>query len=93
MASFGTEGINAVRLLQANAKAKRRIADEFVAGPLIDRHALVPLFAEDCRHGARAVPEPTQVDACVKDRQAFTAEVRAFVSCLEGCLADAGMAR
>lgn len=86
-----SDDIDVLAQMAVNGGGIARLAS-FVAGPLIDKQALVPLFAEDCCHGAHAVPEPMQVYACVTDRQAFTSKVRAFVSHLEGCLADAGMA-
>ena len=54
---------------------------EFVAAPYLQNGQLLPLFAQrdDATH---AVVEPMEIFACVQERAAMTAKVRAFIEYL-----------
>jgi DNA-binding transcriptional LysR family regulator len=63
----------------------------FIAQPLIEQGALVPLFNEVECVGACAVPEPMQIFACVTDHQGLTPKVRAFLDHLQAHLSAPGL--
>ncbi|WP_208452933.1 LysR family transcriptional regulator [Burkholderia gladioli] len=60
----------------------------FVAQPLIDAGKLLPLFEARSRSRAWAESEPMEIYACVAERAALNAKVRAFIDFVEAELEE-----
>jgi DNA-binding transcriptional LysR family regulator len=58
----------------------------FIAQPLIDSGRLVPLFESDHGDSAGAEAEPMEIYACVSERSALNAKVRAFIEFIEAAM-------
>ncbi|VEF11465.1 LysR family transcriptional regulator [Pseudomonas fluorescens] len=76
-----SDDVDALAHMAVNGAGITRLA-EFVAAPFIERGQLVPLFE------ASAVVEPMDIFACVQERAALNAKVRAFLDCLTEHLAQ-----
>jgi len=79
---FVCDDIDMIAQIAVNGGGIARLAS-FVAQPLIDSGQLVALFEADHRNAAWAEPEPMQIYACVTERSALNAKVRAFIECVE----------
>jgi len=75
---FVCDDIDVIAQIAVNGGGIARLAS-YVAQPLIDRGQLRSLFEFD----SRAVAEPMDIYACVTERSALNAKVRAFIGFLE----------
>ncbi|RMQ51036.1 Transcriptional regulator [Pseudomonas cichorii] len=82
---FVCDDIDMLAQIAVNGGGIVRLAS-FIAQPLIDRGRLLPLFESDTGHAASAVSEPMNIYACVAERSALNAKVRAFIEFLERAL-------
>lgn len=75
-----SDDIDALTQMAIHGAGITRLA-EFVAAPYLHNGQLLPLFAQrdDATH---AVVEPMEIFACVQERAAMTAKVRAFIEYL-----------
>ena len=75
-----SDDIDALTQMAIHGAGITRLA-EFVAAPYLQNGQLLPLFAQrdDTTH---AVVEPMEIFACVQERAAMTAKVRAFIEYL-----------
>ncbi len=75
-----SDDIDALTQMAIHGAGITRLA-EFVAAPYLQNGQLLPVFAQrdDATH---AVVEPMEVFACVQERAAMTAKVRAFIEYL-----------
>jgi DNA-binding transcriptional LysR family regulator len=75
-----SDDIDALTQMAIHGAGITRLA-EFVAAPYLQNGQLLPLFAQrdDATH---AVVEPMEIFACVQERAAMTAKVRAFIEYL-----------
>lgn len=80
-----SDDIDMLAQMAVNGGGITRLAS-FVAQPLIEKGLLIRLFHEDRHIGARAVPEPMQLYACVTDHLALTPKVRAFIDYVQAHL-------
>ena len=64
------------------------VGETRAAQPLIDAGKLLPLFEARSRSRAWAESEPMEIYACVAERAALNAKVRAFVDFVEAELAE-----
>lgn len=72
---------SAIKSTALNGSGIVRLAS-FVAQPLINSGRLAPLFDPDSRNAASAESEPMEIYACVTERAALNAKVRAFIDFL-----------
>lgn len=79
---FICDDIDTIAQIAVNGGGIARLAS-FVAQPLIDSGRLLPLFEPGNRNAACAEPEPMHIYACVTERSAINAKVRAFIDFLE----------
>ncbi|RON14925.1 LysR family transcriptional regulator [Pseudomonas frederiksbergensis] len=79
---FICDDIDTIAQIAVNGGGIARLAS-FVAQPLIDSGRLLPLFEPGSRNAACAEPEPMHIYACVTERSALNAKVRAFIDFLE----------
>jgi DNA-binding transcriptional LysR family regulator len=79
---FICDDIDTIAQIAVNGGGIARLAS-FVAQPLIDSGRLLPLFEPGNRNAACAEPEPMHIFACVTERSALNAKVRAFIDFLE----------
>ncbi|WP_454876451.1 LysR family transcriptional regulator [Pseudomonas farris] len=79
---FICDDIDTIAQIAVNGGGIARLAS-FVAQPLIDSGRLLPLFEPGNRNAACAEPEPMHIYACVTERSALNAKVRAFIDFLE----------
>ncbi len=79
---FICDDIDTIAQIAVNGGGIARLAS-FVAQPLIDSGRLLPLFESGNRNAACAEPEPMHIYACVTERSALNAKVRAFIDFLE----------
>lgn len=79
---FVCDDIDMLTQIALNGGGIARLAS-FIAQPLIDSGRLLPLFESGSRTAATAESEPMDIYACVTERSAFTAKVRAFIEFLE----------
>jgi DNA-binding transcriptional LysR family regulator len=82
---FICDDIDIIARIAANGGGIARLAS-FVAQPFIDSGQLLQLFQPDSRNLACAEPEPMDIYACVSERSALNAKVRAFIDFLEDAL-------
>lgn len=82
---FVCDDIDVLAQLAVNGGGIARLAS-FVAQPLIDSGKLLALFEPGARNAACAEPEPMQIYACVTERSALNAKVRAFIEFLHKAL-------
>ncbi|WP_322069154.1 LysR family transcriptional regulator [Paraburkholderia bannensis] len=89
-AAFVCDDIDMLAQIAVNGGGIARLAS-FVAQPLIDSGHLLPLFEAKAgrRKKAYAEPEPMEIYACVAERSALNAKVRALIEFLETALGDA----
>ncbi|WP_321880222.1 LysR family transcriptional regulator [Paraburkholderia bannensis] len=89
-AAFVCDDIDMLAQIAVNGGGIARLAS-FVAQPLIDSGHLLPLFEANAgrRKKAYAEPEPMEIYACVAERSALNAKVRALIEFLEAALGDA----
>lgn len=80
--AFVCDDIDVIAQIAANGGGVARLAS-FIAQPLIDSGRLLPLFETGNHDAARAVSEPMDIYACVTERSALNAKVRAFIGFLE----------
>jgi len=80
---FISDDIDIITQIALNGGGIARLAG-FVAQPLIDAGKLVALFTTFNDDTARAEPLPMNIYACVTERSALNAKVRAFIEFLEG---------
>lgn len=85
---FICDDIDIIAQIAVNGGGIARLAS-FIAQPLIDSGRLLPLFEPGSRIAACAVPEPMNIYACVTERSALNAKVRAFIDYLESALHEA----
>lgn len=79
---FVCDDIDTIAQIAVNGGGIARLAS-FIAQPLIDSGRLLPLFETGSRNAACAEPEPMDIYACVTERSALNAKVRAFIDFLE----------
>lgn len=82
---FVCDDIDIIAQIAANGGGIARLAS-FVAQPLIDSGRLLALFQSDIHTNASTQPEPMDIYACVTERSALNAKVRAFIDYLEQAL-------
>ena len=75
-----SDDIDALTQMAIHGAGITRLA-EFVAAPYLQNGQLLPLFAQ-CDDATYAVVEPMEIFACVQERAAMTAKVRAFIEYL-----------
>ncbi len=75
-----SDDIDALTQMAIHGAGITRLA-EFVAAPYLQNGQLLPLFAQH-DDAAHAVVEPMEIFACVQERAAMTAKVRAFIEYL-----------
>jgi DNA-binding transcriptional LysR family regulator len=75
-----SDDIDALTQMAIHGAGITRLA-EFVAAPYLQNGQLLPLFAQ-CDDATHAVVEPMEIFACVQERAAMTAKVRAFIEYL-----------
>lgn len=83
--AFVCDDIDMLAQFAANGGGIARLAS-FVAQPLIDSGRLLPLFRPDGHNTTYAEPEPMDLYACVAERSALNARVRAFIGFIEQAL-------
>jgi DNA-binding transcriptional LysR family regulator len=81
-AEFIGDDIDMLAQIAVNGGGVARLAS-FVAQPLIDSGRLVRLFDGNRRTQAYAEPEPMEIYACVAERSALNAKVRALIEFLQ----------
>ncbi|MFJ3522323.1 LysR family transcriptional regulator [Pseudomonas sp. NPDC090203] len=79
---FVCDDIDTIAQIALNGGGIARLAS-FIAQPLIDSGRLLPLFEPASRSAAWAESEPMQIYACVSERSALNAKVRAFIEFVE----------
>lgn len=79
---FVCDDIDTIAQIALNGGGIARLA-RFIAQPLLDSGRLLPLFEAASRSAAWAESEPMQVYACVTERPALNAKVRAFIEFVE----------
>jgi DNA-binding transcriptional LysR family regulator len=79
---FVCDDIDTIAQIALNGGGIARLAS-FIAQPLIDSGRLLPLFESASRSEAWAESEPMQIYACVTERSALNAKVRAFIEFVE----------
>jgi DNA-binding transcriptional LysR family regulator len=79
---FICDDIDTITQIAANGGGIARLAS-FVAQPYLDNGQLLPLFQPGDDGTACAEPEPMNIYACVTERSALNAKVRAFIDFLE----------
>jgi DNA-binding transcriptional LysR family regulator len=89
-AAFVCDDIDMLAQIAVNGGGIARLAN-FVAKPLIESGRLVPLFEANRRKKAYAEPEPMEIYACVAERSALNAKVRALIEFLEAALDEGQM--
>jgi DNA-binding transcriptional LysR family regulator len=82
---FICDDIDIIAQIAVNGGGIARLAS-FIAQPLIDKGLLLSLFEPGSPTAARAVPEPMSIYACVSERSALNARVRAFIDFLTQAL-------
>lgn len=82
---FVCDDIDMLTQIALNGGGIARLAS-FIAQPLIDSGRLLPLFDSENRGAAAAESEPMDIFACVTERSALNAKVRAFIAFLEDAL-------
>lgn len=82
---FICDDVDMLAQIAVNGGGIARLAS-FIAQPFIDSGRLLPLFESGNGHGACAEPEPMTIYACVLERSALNAKVRAFMTFLEHAL-------
>lgn len=82
---FVCDDIDMLTQIALNDGGIARLAS-FIAQPLIDSGRLLPLFESGSRSAAIAESEPMDIYACVTERSALNAKVRAFIEFLEGAM-------
>ena len=80
---FISDDIDIIAQIAVNGGGIARLAS-FVAQPLIESGKLVALFCSESENTVRAQPLPMNIYACVTERSALNAKVRAFIDFLEG---------
>jgi DNA-binding transcriptional LysR family regulator len=84
---FICDDIDTIAQIALNGGGIARLAS-FIAKPLIDCGRLLPLFESDHGGAAGAEPEPMEIYACVSERSALNAKVRAFIEFIEAAMQD-----
>lgn len=82
---FICDDIDTLAQIALNGGGIARLAS-FIAQPLIDSGRLLPLFESDPAGTAGAEPEPMEIYACVSERSALNAKVRAFIEFIEAAM-------
>lgn len=82
---FICDDIDVLARIAVNGGGIARLAS-FVAQPFIDSGRLLPLFESNSHLAATAESEPMDIYACVLERSALNAKVRAFMEFLENVL-------
>lgn len=80
--SFICDDIDTIAQIAVHGGGITRLAS-FVAQPFIDSGRLLPLFESGSCHTTCAAPDPMNIYACVTERSALNAKVRAFIDFLE----------
>lgn len=81
--SFISDDIDIIAKIAVCGGGIARLAS-FVAQPLIDHGQLRPLFNSGCSGENSFQSQPMDIYACVNERSALNAKVRAFIEFLEG---------
>ncbi|WP_213881495.1 LysR family transcriptional regulator [Pseudomonas sp. dw_358] len=84
---FVCDDIDTIAQLAVAAGGIARLAS-YVAQPWLDAGLLRPLFTPQEQTVACAAPEPLNIFACVTERSALNAKVRAFIDYLEQAIID-----
>ncbi|EJL87266.1 transcriptional regulator [Pantoea sp. GM01] len=79
---FISDDIDIIAKIAVNGGGIARLAS-FVAQPLLDSGQLIALFDTDQSDENRAQSLPMNIFACVNERSALNAKVRAFIQFLE----------
>lgn len=82
---FICDDIDTIAQIAVSGGGIARLAS-FIAQPLIDSGRLVPLFESDHGDSAGAEAEPMEIYACVSERSALNAKVRAFIEFIEAAM-------
>lgn len=78
---FISDDIDIIANIAVNGGGIARLAG-FIAQKLIDNGQLIPLFHADQSSGSPVAPSPMDIYACVNERSALNAKVRAFIDFL-----------
>ncbi len=81
--SFISDDIDIIAKIAVSGGGIARLAS-FVAQPLIDHGQLRAVFDSGCSSGDNVQSQPMDIYACVNERSALNAKVRAFIEFLEG---------
>jgi len=84
---FISDDIDIIAKIAENGGGIARLAS-FIAQPLLESGQLIPLFHSDQGEKSDIVASPMNIYACVNERSALNAKVRAFIGFLEQQLAD-----
>ena len=79
---FISDDIDIIANIAVNGGGIARLAS-FIAQPLIDSGQLIALFPYDQNNENRVASSPMNIFACVNERSALNANVRAFITFLE----------
>lgn len=79
---FISDDIDIIAKIAVQGGGIARLAS-FIAQPLIDRGLLIPLFQSGCADDSIPVSLPMDIYACVNERSALNAKVKAFITFLE----------
>lgn len=82
---FVCDDIDMLAQIAVNGGGIARLAS-FIAQPLIDSGRLLPLFESGSRNAAVAESVPMDIYACVTERSALNAKVRAFIDFVESAI-------
>lgn len=84
---FISDDIDIIAKIAENGGGIARLAS-FIAQPLLESGQLIPLFHSDQGEKSDVVASPMNIYACVNERSALNAKVRAFIAFLEQQLAE-----
>lgn len=84
---FISDDIDIIAKITENGGGIARLAS-FIAQPLLESGQLIPLFYSDQGEKSDVVASPMNIYACVNERSALNAKVRAFIAFLEQQLAE-----
>jgi DNA-binding transcriptional LysR family regulator len=82
---FVCDDIDMLAQIAVNGGGVARLAS-FIARPLIDSARLLPLFQSSATGGTLAQSETMDIYACVTERSALSAKVRAFIGFVEAAM-------
>lgn len=84
---FISDDIDIIAKITENGGGIARLAS-FIAQPLLESGQLIPLFHSDQGEKSDVVASPMNIYACVNERSALNAKVRAFIAFMEQQLAE-----